>query len=108
MQLRAGPLTADVGDGDIRGISLHGVEVVQRIYTTVRDDRWRTADAIVRGVATDAGRGAFSVRIDGESVLGGRSVAVWQLRATGTAPGALDAELEWRATDEFRCNRIGL
>ncbi|HEX5251511.1 MAG TPA: hypothetical protein VFW14_17745, partial [Gaiellales bacterium] len=108
MQLRAGPLTADVDGGDIRGIAVHGVEVVQRVYVTVRDDEWRTAVTVVRGTAAESGRGSFSVDIEGESVLTGRPVAVWRLRAAAMAAGALEADLEWRATDGFRCNRIGL
>ena len=108
MQLRAGPLTADVDAGDIRGIAVNGVEVVQRVYVTVRDDRWRTAATIVRSTAPETRRGGFGVRIDGESVLAGRTVATWRLHAAGTAAGALEVELDWRATEEFRCNRIGL
>jgi len=108
VELRAGPLTADVDGGDIRGIAVHGVEVVQRVYLTVRDEEWRTAATVVRGTTSEAGRGGFGVRIEGESVLAGRTVAVWRLHATGTAAGALEADLQWRATERFWCNRIGL
>jgi hypothetical protein len=108
VQLRAGPLTADVENGDIRSISFRGVEIVQRLYATVRDDRWGTAETVVRGAIADGDRRAFTVRVEGESVLAGQAVAVWQLHATGTAAGTLDADLEWRATAAFPCNRIGL
>jgi D-apionolactonase len=108
VHLRAGPLTADVVDGDLRGISLHGVEVVQRLYATVRDEGWRTAETVVRGVEVDARREAFEVHVEAESVLDGATVAAWRLRAAGAAAGTLDAELRWRATADFSCNRVGL
>jgi hypothetical protein len=108
VQLRAGPLTADLADGDLRGIAVRGLEVVQRVYATVRDDRWGTARTLVRGAAVEADRRSFAVHVDGESVLAGRTTAVWHLHATGTAAGTLEADLEWRATATFACNRIGL
>ena len=108
MQLRAGPLTADVDNGDIRGVSLRGVEVVQRLYATVRDDRWGTAETVVRSAVADGDGRSFTIRVEAESALAGQTVAVWRLHATGTAAGTLDADLEWRATTAFACNRIGL
>ena len=59
--LRAGRVSALLVDGDLRTITVDGVEVVRRIYVAVRDLDWNTIPGRISAWRLDARSDSFEV-----------------------------------------------
>jgi hypothetical protein len=59
--LRAGPLTMQFDNGDLRYIKHGDTEIVRRIYAAARDRDWGTAPNVLSGVAMDIRDDAFDI-----------------------------------------------
>jgi D-apionolactonase len=104
--LRAGPVTAQLEDRDLRYVRIGGVEVVRRLYVAVRDENWGTVPGELAHVALEAAEDRFRVRFD---VLH-RECGVdftWRGEMTGAPDGTITYAMDGVAGAAFRYNRIG-
>jgi len=106
--LRAGPLTLILGEeGDLRRISLGGLEVVRRLYFALRDRNWNTIPASLTDLEVhDQGR-AFEIRYRATH-LAGEIDFRWRASIRGDEQGTIRFEAAGRAYSDFLRNRIGL
>jgi hypothetical protein len=105
-ELRAGPLTALLEEGDLRYISVDGVEVVRRIYVAVRDEVWNTIPATYSDFEYDVARDHFSVRLRAHHQYQRINVD-WVGTVTGNADGTIRYEMDGVANGAFRYCKIG-
>ena len=106
--LRAGPLTLLLGEeGDLRRISLGGLEVVRRLYFALRDRNWNTIPARVADLKVrDRGR-AFEIRYRATHRAGEIDFR-WRASIQGNEQGEIRFEAAGQAYSDFLRNRIGL
>lgn len=105
-ELRAGPLTALLEEGDLRYISVDGVEVVRRIYVAVRDEVWNTIPAAYSDVAYDIAPDRFAVRLRAHHQYQRINVD-WVGTITGNADGTIRYAMDAVANGAFRYCKIG-
>jgi hypothetical protein len=105
-ELRAGPLTALLEEGDLRYIRVDGVEVVRRIYVAVRDEVWNTIPAAYSDFAYDIGADHFTVRLRASHRYQQISVD-WEGTITGNADGTIRYAMDAVANNAFRYCKIG-
>jgi hypothetical protein len=105
-ELRAGPLTALLEEGDLRYIRVGGVEVVRRIYVAVRDEVWNTIPATYSDVVSDIAPDHFTVRLHASHRYQAISVD-WAGTITGDADGTIRYAMDAVANDAFRYCKIG-
>lgn len=105
--LRAGPLEALLGAGDLRYVRWAGREVARRLYVAVRPTDWSTVPGKVTEVEVQEEPSQFTVSF--VSTHRHDDLAFrWAGRVRGTADGSLTFTMEGEAESEFRYNRIGL
>ncbi len=104
--LRAGPLSLLFTDGDLRTLSVGGVEVVRRIYVAVRDHDWGTVPATLHDFTLDAQTDHFRISFVARHRWPGIGFD-WEGSIVGHADGSLDFTMDGVATTAFRRNRIG-
>src|SRR2546428_2921272 len=105
-ELRAGPLTALLEDGDLRYISVDGVEVVRRIYVAVRDEVWNTIPAMYSDFTYDIASDHFTVRLRANHQYQRINVD-WVGTITGNADGTIRYAMDAVANGAFRYCKIG-
>lgn len=105
--LRAGPLSLNYIDGDLRQIRLGPIEIVQRIYVAVRDHNWGTVPATLSNVQIDQSGSSFEIRYDARHTEGVIDFA-WHGTITGSADGTLSFNMVGQARSTFARNRIGI
>ncbi|MEN9676912.1 MAG: hypothetical protein RIS76_2808 [Verrucomicrobiota bacterium] len=105
--LRAGPVTLDYQDGDLRAVRLAGHEVIRRIYGAVRDRNWGTVPAQISELKFEVSDRAFRIGYLSEHRSGDLSF-VWRAELTGDADGTLHFDFDGQANSTFLRNRIGL
>lgn len=106
-ELRAGPLTVLLEDGDLRYIRLDGVEIVRRIYVAVRDEVWNTIPAIYYSdFSTDVADDHFTVRLRAHHQYQQINVD-WAGTITGTSDGRIRYTMDAVANNAFRYCKIG-
>jgi len=105
-ELRAGPLTALLEDGDLRYIRVGGVEVVRRIYVAVRDEVWNTIPATYSDLAYDIAPDHFTVRLHAQHRYQ-RIDVDWVGTITGLADGTIRYAMDAVANNAFRYCKIG-
>jgi uncharacterized protein YgbK (DUF1537 family) len=104
--LRAGPLTMDYENGDLRYLRLGGREVVRRIYVAVRDRNWGTVPTTLTPVQTEVRADSFDLVY--EIVAKQDEIDFrWRATLTGTADGRLEFVIDGAAHSAFLRNRIG-
>ena len=106
IQVRAGPLSAVLENGDLRYVRLDGELVVLRLYGAVRDRNWDTIEPRFLAYDVEERNGGFAVRYTAECVSDDVDF-VWQGRLTGTPEGVITAVFEGEARSTFHKNRIG-
>jgi hypothetical protein len=109
LPLRAGPLSLIYEKGDLRTIRLGSVEVINRLYAAVRDERWGTIPMELteteRTIAPDAFRIAFEARHrDTAKGIDFR----WNGAIAGEADGTITFDFDGEALSTFKRNRIGI
>ena len=105
-ELRAGPLTVVLENGDLRYIRLGDEEIVRRVYGAVRDQNWGTVAPRFTRYDVDAGEDAFAVRFTAELRQGDVDF-VWDGSFVGTSEGIITCSFAGRARAAFKRNRIG-
>ena len=104
--LRAGPLTAVLDQGELRSICLGERELVNRIYAAVRDRNWETAPPVISDLKVDAGSDSFRATFDVDCTL--REIHfTWKGTITGAADGSIVFSMDGIARSTFLRNRIG-
>ena len=105
-ELRAGPLTALLEEGDLRYIRLDGVEVVRRIYVAVRDEVWNTIPATYSDFVYEISPDHFTVRLRASHRYQQINVD-WEGAITGSAEGIIRYTMDAVANNAFRYCKIG-
>lgn len=105
-RLRAGDLSVELEEGDLRYVRAGGLEVVRRIYASVRDVNWNTIGGEMRALSIeerpDAFRATFEARHRGSGID-----FEWTATIDGSADGVVRYALEGRARAAFRYCRVG-
>jgi hypothetical protein len=107
----AGPVRALVLDGDLRNISVGGIELVRRIYLAVRDLDWNTLPGAISGLEIETGAGGFSVRYTVRSTgeTPGATIDVrTEVEIEGSADGTVSFAMRGEALTAFPFAKIGL
>ncbi|WP_018389481.1 hypothetical protein [Ancylobacter sp. FA202] len=104
--LTAGPLSAELIEGNLRNIRFHGVEVLRAISFVVRDKDWGTYAPTLSDLVIEEGEGRFAVRYRAECVGPGGERLVYAGRIEGT-PARLVFEGEAVPEGDFLTNRCG-
>lgn len=105
--LRAGPLTLLFLDGDLRRISLGGLEIARRVYFALRDRNWVTIPGKLKDLKLRRNRDSFEIRYHCTHSAGDIDFR-WEARITGDRHGTIRFEAAGRAYSDFLRNRIGL
>jgi hypothetical protein len=104
--LHAGPLTALWEAGDLRGVRLGELEVLRRVYVSVRDENWDTIPAALTNVSTDVRTDRFVISYDARN--SSRNLELqWHATITGEPDGTIALTVEGQATRDFSYCRIG-
>ncbi|NOZ50786.1 MAG: hypothetical protein GXP37_12185 [Chloroflexi bacterium] len=106
LSLRAGPLTLEYENGDLRYIRLGEHEIVRRIYVAIRDHNWGTVQPVFSNLNIDIGEDAFRISYDAENEEGDIHF-VWHGDIVGTSQGTITFSMDGEAHSTFRRNRIG-
>lgn len=105
-QLRAGPLSCALDGIDLRYVRVGGVEVVRRIYVSVRDRNWDTIPGEASKVQVDDGGDRFEVRFSVRHLSADIDFA-WRGVIAGTPSGRISFAFDGTAERELLYNRIG-
>ncbi|TIO08711.1 hypothetical protein [Mesorhizobium sp.] len=107
VRLRAGALTAEFVNGNLRTIRHGGIEVLRAISYLVRDRDWGTYEPALTDLTVDQGAETFSISYSANCVgpEGGRL----DFRATikGSADGQLVFDVSALPESDFETNRCG-
>ena len=105
-ELRAGPLTVLLEEGDLRYIRLEGVELVRRIYVAVRDEVWNTIPATYSDFSYDVASDHFTVRLRAHHQYQQINVD-WAGTIIGSSDGTIRYTMDAVANNAFRYCKIG-
>jgi hypothetical protein len=104
--LRAGSLEALWEAGDLRGVRLQGLEILRRVYVSVRDENWDTIPACMTNLSIDAGPDRFLISFDATN--SSRALEFqWHATFIGEPDGTITLTMEGQATCDFSYCRIG-
>ncbi|MDQ0347578.1 hypothetical protein [Ancylobacter vacuolatus] len=104
--LKAGALSAELIDGNLRNIRFHGVEVLRAISFVVRDKDWGTYAPVLHDLVIEEGADRFQVRYRAACVGAGGETLVYRGRIEGRHTG-LVFEGEAVPEGDFLTNRCG-
>ena len=104
--LRAGPLTAELENGNLRYVRYRGVEVLRAIAFLVRDKNWATYGAALDNLKVGQGPDSFTVSYDALCRDAAQALR-YCATITGRADGALSFAVEGEAVSDFVTNRAG-
>jgi hypothetical protein len=104
--LRAGPLSADLENGQLRYLRWHGVEVLRAISFLVRDAHWGTYGADIDGLEVAEAPEAFTVRYRARCAPGAGDFT-YRALIRGEASGRLTFEVEGTPATDLATNRTG-
>ncbi len=105
--LRAGPLSLDYDNGDLRCVKLGEREILRRVYGAVRDRHWNTVAGILSDKRIEVSDSAFRITYTSTHQKGGVQF-VWHAELCGDADGTLKFTFDGEAQTDFLRNRIGL
>ncbi|MGH2557854.1 MAG: hypothetical protein ACRDJH_02225 [Thermomicrobiales bacterium] len=104
--LRAGPVTAVLERGDLRYVTVNGVEVIRRLYMAVRDRNWSTIEPRYTAYDVDGGGDQFRVRFTAAHIQGDVNF-VWEGVIEGQPDGTVSYAMDGAPRRAFYRNRIG-
>ena len=104
--LQAGPLSMVLEQGELRAVRLGDLEIIRRIYVTLRGPDWRTFAARLSDLRVQADADAFQVAYRLDHGPAGVAFA-WDITLTGNRE-ALSFSARGTATAGFLTNRVGL
>jgi D-apionolactonase len=105
-KLTAGPLTAELENGQLRYIALNGVEVLRSIAFLVRDQNWGTYTPRIDSLSVDEEAGSFAVEYKAVCADDNRRLD-YQVRITGSSDGVLAFDAVATPQTDFVTNRTG-
>jgi hypothetical protein len=106
--LRAGPLTAELENADLRYVKLGDIEIVRRLYFAVRDRNWGTVEPVFTRFEVEEREDSFRVDIEAEHVDPATGVDfAWSGVIEGTPEGTIRYEMDGAPRAAFLRNRIG-
>lgn len=107
VRLRAGPLSADFVNGNLRSIRYGGIEVLRAIAYIVRDRDWGTYEPALTNLMIDCGTHSFSVSYTANCA--GQDASRLAFRATikGSSDGHLVFDVSALPESDFETNRCG-
>lgn len=104
--LQAGPLSAELEDGNLRYVRFDGCEMLRAISFIVRDKDWGTYRARVDNLRVIQGDGQFSVTY--EAFVGDDTQSFsYAITISGRADGGLSFTAHGEAATDFITNRTG-
>jgi hypothetical protein len=106
VQVKAGPLVAQFGEGDLRHLRLGGLEIIRTIYVAVRDHNWRTIPGEFSNLKIEAEDDHFQVGFDVRHKQKAVDF-VWHGQIVSTPEGSITYSMSGKAASSFRFNRIG-
>jgi hypothetical protein len=104
--LRAGPLTAELEDGNLRYIRLHGHEMIRAVSYLVRDRNWGTYRPEIRDLSVESNEAQFIVRYLGQ-VADAEQSLTYRARIEGRPDGSLSFAVDAESPVDFVTNRAG-
>ncbi|CAN7671297.1 D-apionate lactonase [Mesorhizobium sp. LjRoot246] len=107
IRLRAGALSADFVNGNLRTIRHSGTEVLRAIAYIVRDRDWGTYEPILTDLIIEQGADAFSVSYSASCVALGGSRLGFRATIKGSADGRLVFDVSALPENDFETNRCG-
>jgi D-apionolactonase len=104
--LRAGPLTVELENGNLRYIRYRGVEVLRAVAFLARDKNWATYGPVMENLKVGQGPDNFTVGYDA-TCKDQQQELRYRATIAGRADGSLRFEAEGRAVTDFTTNRVG-
>ena len=106
VQLRAGPLSLTLENGDLRWICWGKAEAVRRVYMAVRDQNWGTAPNEISNLQIQTDTDSFHIAYDAFSKLNEVQYA-WHAEINGASDGTIVFGMDGIAQSTFMTNRLG-
>ncbi|MER8423843.1 hypothetical protein [Mesorhizobium sp. M1403] len=107
VRLRAGALTADFVNGNLRNIRQGGTEVLRAIAYIVRDRDWGTYEPALTNLAIEQDTEAFSVSYSASCQAPDGSRLGFRATIKSSADGQLVFDVSARPDSDFETNRCG-
>ncbi len=104
--LTAGPLTAELENGQLRYIAFNGVEALRGVAFLVRDQNWGTYTARIDALSVTEGAGSFTVEYKALCADANQRLR-YEARITGSSDGALVFDAVATPETDFMTNRTG-
>lgn len=105
--VRAGPLSAEFTDGEVRHLRIGDVEIVRRITVAVRDQAWNTLPPTLSHVRIRQDADSFEITLVSRHEAADLSFA-WEGQIRGAADGSFSFSMDGRAITSFPYRRIGI
>jgi D-apionolactonase len=105
-KLTAGPLTAELENGQLRYVAFKGVEALRGIAFLVRDQNWGTYTPRIDSLSVTEGAGGFTVEYRAMCADGDQRLQ-YEARITGSSDGALAFDAVATPETDFVTNRTG-
>lgn len=106
VRLRAGQLTLDYQEGNLRYVRYAGQELLRCIYVAVRDVNWNTIPGRMTNLAVDSAQDRFRIEFDSFHEAGPLAFR-WHACIEGTPQGSIEYTMDGVAESDFRFCRIG-
>lgn len=107
VRLRAGALSADFVNGNLRTISHGGTEVLRAVAYIVRDRDWGTYELNLTDLIIDQAADAFSVSYSASCLAPDGTRLGFRATIKGSADGCLVFEVSALPESDFETNRCG-
>ena len=91
--LTAGPLSVELGEGQLRYLTVSGVEVLRAVSFLVRDENWGTYNPVISGLHVDQRPDGFSVQYHAVCRRPGQEISF-----DASIEGKADGSLAFKAT----------
>ena len=104
--LTAGPLTAELQNGELRHLSHGGIEVLRGISFLVRDREWATYAPEITNLVVDDSDGGFRITYDGRCAGEGQDFR-YHADIVANGNGDISFKVSGRAGTDFLTNRLG-
>ena len=105
-KLTAGPLTAELENGQLRYVAFKGVEALRGIAFLVRDQNWGTYTPRIGSLSVKEDAGGFTVEYRAVCADGDQRLQ-YEARITGSSDGALTFDAIATPETDFVTNRTG-
>src|SRR5262249_2052399 len=104
--LRAGPLSAELENGNLRYVRFAGIEVLRGIAFLVRDENWGTFSPEITALTVDERRDRFRVSYRAACADAKRRLT-YEAKVEGSGDGSLGFDIVAVAETEVLTNRTG-